>query len=282
MKNFLMRGTLGGVLANLVVAFAIVTILAIAYFYVYLPSITNHHETITVPDLHGMKLEDLEAFLKERELRFEVEDSSYHDEFPPLTVLRQFPKAGSTVKENRMIYISLNQVLPPTVPMPDLANPASPSSRVNAEAILKSNGLKRGRVTTSPSPFLHLVMEMRYQGQKIEAGTRIPKGSVIDLVVGDGNGPADFVMFNLVGNQLETAKFKLAGWNLHLGTIQIPEDVDTTGVELYVFKQNPLPGDSVRVGDPVDLIIAPKDYQSEEEEAEENINEGEDADQAAN
>jgi eukaryotic-like serine/threonine-protein kinase len=266
LKDFLKQNTLGAVLANLALAFAIVAVLAVAYFYVFLPNNTNHDETITIPDLHGMKLEELETFLKERELRYEVEDSIYHEEFPPLTVLRQFPKAGSTVKENRMIYISVNQVLPPTVPVPDLANPTSPSSLINAQAILKSNGLKAGKRIYQASPFFHIVGDMMFQGKRIEAGTRIPKGSVIDLVVGDGKGPADFTIGNLIGDQFETAKFKLAGWNLHLGSIEIPEDVDTTGIEIYVFKQNPLPGDSVRVGDPVDLILAPKDYAPVEEE----------------
>jgi beta-lactam-binding protein with PASTA domain len=275
LKDFFKQSTLGAVLANFVIAITIVSLLAIAYFYIYLPNNTNHNETITVPDLHGMKLEELETFLKERELRFEVEDSIYHEEFPPLTVLRQYPKAGSTVKENRMIYISVNQVLPPTVPVPDLANVASPSSLINAQAILKSNGLKTGRRIYEASPFFHIVREMRFNGSKIEAGTRIPKGSVIDLVVGDGKGPADFTIGDLMGDPFETAKFKLAGWNLHLGSIEIPEDVDTTGVEVFVFKQNPLPGDSVRVGDPVDLILAPKDYvPADEENIEEEEEEG--------
>jgi beta-lactam-binding protein with PASTA domain len=106
---------------------------------------------------------------------------------------------------------------------------------------------------------------MRYQGEVIKAGTRIPKGTAIDLVVGDGNGPADFRIGDLVGDSYERALFKLAGWNLHLGNVEIPKDTDTTGIEPIVFKQYPPPGDSVRVGDPVDLWIAPKGYKEPEE-----------------
>jgi len=255
---------LGGVLANLAIVGGILLFISISYFYVYLPNKTNHGESITVPDLKGMKIEELQTFLSEHDLRYEVDDSSYSEEFPPLSVLLQYPRAGAKVKENRKIYVTINQTAPPTVPLPDLVD----RSRINAEVVLKSNELKRGRIILEPSPFLNLVKEMRYNGRPIQAGTRLPKGSAIDLVVGDGNGPADFTIGNLVGDSYERALFKLAGWNLHLGNIEIPKDADTTGIEPIVYKQYPLPGDSVRVGDPVDLWIAPKGYKEPEENEE--------------
>jgi eukaryotic-like serine/threonine-protein kinase len=264
------NNTLGGVLGNFCIVFGILLFIIIIYFYIYLPNSTNHGESITVPDLKGMKMEELETFLSEHDLRYEVSDSSYSQDLPPLSVLLQFPKPGAKVKEGRVIYVTINQINPPTVPLPDLVD----RSRINAEVVLKSNELKRGDIILEPSPFLNLVKEMRFDGQPIQAGTRIPKGSTIDLVVGDGNGPADFTIGNLVGDSYERALFKLAGWNLHLGNIQIPEGVDTTGIEPIVFKQYPVQGDSVRVGDPVDLWIAPKGYKEPEEgeESEENNN----------
>lgn len=255
--KFLRSGTLAALLTNIVLTVGILFLISICYFYIYLPGTTNHGESITVPDLTGMKLEELGQFLKEHELRYEVDDSTYSQEYPPLTVLRQFPRPGSTVKENRMVYVSVNQVLPPTVPVPALTE----GSRINAEVVLKSNELKRGKIYLQSSPFLNMVIEMRHEGKKIEAGTRLPKGSVIDLVVGDGRGPSDLVLGNLVGDSYDHALFKLQGWNLHLGQVEIPDDADTTGVLPYVWKQYPPAGDSVRVGDPVDLWIAPKNYE---------------------
>ena len=161
--GFLKKNTLGAVIANLAIAFVVLLVLSILYFYIYLPNTTNHGESITVPDLTGMKYEELEEFLGSRDLRFEVEDSVYHEEYPPFTVLRQFPKAGATVKENRIIYVSISPVMPPMVPMPDLANPNNTTSRIGAEAILRSNGLKRGRIIQRPHVDLNLVLEMRYE-----------------------------------------------------------------------------------------------------------------------
>ncbi|MEJ0032625.1 MAG: PASTA domain-containing protein [Bacteroidota bacterium] len=137
-------------LANIGVALCVLIIIGICYFYIYLPNSTCHNCSITVPDLTGMKYSELESFLSTHDLRFEVEDSVYHDQYPPLTILRQFPKAGSIVKPNRIVYVSINPVMPPMVPMPDLADPNNTTSRIGAEAILKSNGLKRGRVIQRP------------------------------------------------------------------------------------------------------------------------------------
>lgn len=262
--NLFKSSSVGSLLLSLGVTVGSIVLLAILYFYIYLPAVTNHGESITVPDLTGMGIEELETFLADHELRYTVNDSAYSAEHPPLAVLRQFPQAGSHVKINRVIYVSLNRVTPPTLPMPELVD----RSLVNAEVVLKSIELKRGRILYVPSPFRNLVKEMRYDGSEIKAGTRITKGAVIDLVVGDGNGPADFTIGNLMGDSYETAKFKLMGWNLHLGNVQIPEGVDTTGVEPFVYKQSPARGDSVRVGDPVDLWIGPKGYSEPEDEDE--------------
>lgn len=264
-RDFFRKNTLGTVLANLALAFFILILIGIGYFYIYLPNTTCHDCSITVPDLTGMKYEELEEFLTQHELRYEVEDSVYHEEYPPLTVLRQFPKGGAIVKPNRIIYVSVNPVMPPMVPMPDLANPNNTTSRIGAEAILKSNGLKRGRIIQRPHVDLNLVLEMRYEGKPIVAGTRIPKGSVIDLVVGDGNGPSDFVLGSIVNDRYRLALFKLQGWDLRIGQTFIADGVDTTGGDVIVYRQYPPAGDSVRVGDQIDLYITLKGQIPEEE-----------------
>ncbi|NJN43109.1 MAG: PASTA domain-containing protein [Flammeovirgaceae bacterium] len=262
---------MGSLFINLLVTGLVIATISISYFYIYLPAITNHGETITVPDLHGMSVEELDDYLLQHDLRWAVDDSSYSEEYPPLAVLQQYPKANSRVKEKRVIYVSVNRVAPPTVPIPDLVD----RSRINAEVVLKSNELRRGKIILISSPFLNLVKEMRYNGTEIEAGTRVPKGAVIDLVVGDGYGPRDFVVGSLIGDSYERALFKLKGWNLFLGNVEIPIDVDTTGIEIFVYKQRPLPGDSVRVGDPVNLWVANKGYQEKEEPEDIEIEEDE-------
>src|SRR5690606_2536033 len=130
----------------------------------------------------------------------EINDSAYSEDHPPLTVLKQYPHAGAKVKEGRNISISINRLTPPTVPVPNLVD----GSVVNADAVLKSNELRRGKIELVSGPF-NVVKEMKYQGQVIEASERVPKGSVIDLVVMDG-GSKNFEAPDFTGKELEDAK----------------------------------------------------------------------------
>ena len=116
------RNTLGGVIIHLLLAAATLAVLSIVYFFAYLPNTTNHGQSITVPNIEGMQLGQLEDFLIKRNLRYEINDSSYSEEYPPLTVLKQYPHAGAKVKEGRNIFISINRLEPPTVPVPNLVD----------------------------------------------------------------------------------------------------------------------------------------------------------------
>lgn len=243
----LKRDTLGGVLLHLFLALAALLLLGILYFYAYLPSATNHGESITVPDIEGKPVSELEDFLDKKSLRYEVNDSSYSSEYPPLTVLKQYPRAGAKVKEGRKIFVSINRLHPPTVPVPNLVD----GSVVNAEAVLKSNELKRGRIELVPGPFFNVVKEMKYQGHTIAEGVRVPKGSVIDLVVMDGGGNLND--FSVLGLSLEDAKVMIFGSNLNLGKVNV--EGDTTGTEAVVIRQKPAPGENIHIGDVVDVWI---------------------------
>ncbi|MFM7487687.1 MAG: PASTA domain-containing protein [Cytophagales bacterium] len=264
-RTILKGNSVGSLFALWSIMFGVLGVVAIVYFYIYLPNITNHGETIKVPDLSGLSIEEAEKRAGDLHLRVAVNDSSYAENAEPLTIIKQFPTENEIVKADRTIYVSINRTSPPTLPMPDIVE----KSLINAEVVLKSSELNRGRILYEAFPYLNFVRGALFNGKPILPGTRIPKGSVIDLVVGDGGGTADFTVGNLIGDNLKTAILKLEGWNLHLGRIEIPNDADTTGAEPYVYKQFPVPGDSVRVGYPIDLWIAPKGYREPDAEEDE-------------
>lgn len=251
--------TLSGLLISIVVACGTLLVIMILYFYVYLPQVTNHDETITVPDAVGKNFTELEDFLGKRDLRYEVSDSTYSGSHPPLTVLKQYPAAGAKVKENRVIYVSLNRITPPTVGMPDLTD----ASLINADAILKSNELKRGRIELVRGPF-QIVTGMKYKGHPIEKGERVPKGSVIDLVVADG-GNRDFNTPNLIGKEWDEAEVEVLGSNLNIEIVLVG---DTTGIVSVVLKQKPEYPQNILVGDIVKIWIGAAGTEVPEEEDE--------------
>src|SRR5690606_5765046 len=125
-----------------------------SFFYLYLPSTTNHGESISVPKITGMQLGDAEAYLEEQNLRYFINDSSYNSGRKPFEILTQDPAPGSKVKENRKIYVSVNMKNPPMIKMPRLVG----GSVKNAELILKSYDLRKGKITPVPDLQLNAVL----------------------------------------------------------------------------------------------------------------------------
>jgi eukaryotic-like serine/threonine-protein kinase len=229
-----------------------VIFIAVVYFYVYLPKLTNKDETITVPNLEGLAFNKVEEFLNSHDLRFEVGDSSYSSQYPPLTVLKQFPIPGAKVKENRKVYLTVNRVKPPTVAMPDLVD----KSLINAEEVLKGSELKRGKIILVRGPWLNLVQEMRINGAKVVPNVRVAKGTVVDLVVMDG-GSAYLPTPNVLDFPYDEAEFSIKGSNLNVGNITLLGD--TSGGKAVVRKQKPSPNENIKVGDVVHLWIGTPD-----------------------
>ncbi len=236
------------VIKHLGIAVGAGTVITLIFFYIYLPVITNHGESITVPDLQGVSIDELQEFLVERDLRFEVVDSVYSAELPPLTVTRQFPKPGSKVKQKRNIFISLNSVNPPTTRMPDLRD----KTLKNAELILKSFELVPGKILYKPDPFRNVIDQL-YNGEPIEPNTPLAKGSVIDIVRGDGHGIRLFEMPDLRGLHLAEANVIIRGNNLQPGLVF--NDDSLTVASLVVLRQSPRQGLTVRIGRSIDLWL---------------------------
>ncbi|MBV6640389.1 MAG: PASTA domain-containing protein [Cyclobacteriaceae bacterium] len=243
-------------------------LLVLFFFYIYMPFSTNHGETLTVPDVRGVAFEDLDKFLGERKLRYEVtEDSGFSADLPPLSVLRQLPLPNAKVKENRKIYVTLNAEKPPLVRMPKLIG----GSVKNAQLILKTYDLRLGNIDYQPDIALNYVLDQKIDGRRVLEGERIPKGSSIDLVAGDGMGKVSLESPNLIFLDQESAEFAIIGSGLKIGdvtyektgmaVIEVEKEDGTIEYEQQeaspgaVFKQRPNPGINMRIGQEVDIWI---------------------------
>ena len=249
-------------------AVAVIVLVVLGTFHVIFPVVTNHGESMTVPNLEGIILENLGEFLEDRDLRFEVEpDSGYSSKHPALAVLKQFPLAGSKVKENRKIYITLNATNPPKVKLPSLKG----RSLKNAQLELRSLGLELGEITYKPDFALNTVLGQFFKGRRLSEGEEIPKGSKVDFEVGDGLGSQTFQMLDLKELDLEEASFVLRGYGLNLGEVFyketgtiIVEEENEEGENVWVekevdpgkiFKQSPRAKNRTKIGQSVDLWI---------------------------
>lgn len=227
-------------------------LLILVLFYTYLPKLTNHGETITVPDVVGMTIPKLDEFLKKRNLHFEVtKDSGYSSSFPTLTVLRQIPEPDTKVKENRKIYVILNAEHPPLVRMPKMGD----LSLKSAQMVLKSYDFRLGEIEYVPDIFFGVVHEAKINGRTVIEGERIEKGSVINLVVGDGYGNTSFRSPNLIGQVQDEAEVVIIGSGLKVGKVTNTLFSDGEVAPGSVQDQYPKPGTVLKIGDAIDLWI---------------------------
>jgi len=167
---------------QMIAAISIVLVIAFVFFNM-LSYFTNHGEEITVPNLGKLSIEQVEEKLDNIDLEYDLLDTlDYRKEFPKFSVIEQEPKAGAKVKANRKVYIKINSDGFAFVTLPDLIE----KTYRQAEPTLKSIGLEVGSITYKPYLGKDMVLEMRYNGQKVKPGTKIMKTSKIDLILGDG------------------------------------------------------------------------------------------------
>ena len=213
---------------------------------------TLHGESISVPDLRGQQVSKAAAFLQDKHLQYAVIDSIFNLDQEPGVILEQDPSPNSKVKENRTIYLSINASLPPVIKMPDLVD----VSLRQAEAILQANGLKAGNLIYKPDLAKNAVLAQLHNGADIRPGSEIAKGSVIDLVLGDGLGNTMVEVPDLTNLTKSEALFAIRGSALTVGSIHYDEDA-RDAEHATVYRQQPpyAQGATVAQGQAMDIYL---------------------------
>lgn len=191
----------------------IIAIICTAIYWVFFASlswITGHGKEVKVPVLVGKSLKESVDILDKAGFEIDI-DSAYSPDKKPLLVLDQQPEGNATVKEGRTIFLLINRTSPPPTPMPNLVN----MSFRSAEMLLKSSKLILGDTTMKPDIARGAVLSQLINGKEIAAGTMIPQGSKISLVIGDGLGNKEINVPDLNGMTYPEAVAILSGSNLN-------------------------------------------------------------------
>ncbi|MCX6252035.1 MAG: PASTA domain-containing protein [Bacteroidetes bacterium] len=144
---------------------------------------TKHGDYLIVPDFKGKAISQLLSNPAYPDFDLVVIDSVFDLNTPHGTVIHQDPYPESKVKAGRKIYLTIVSSIPEKVSMPDLKF----LTLRQAGSVLESCGLKIGKLTYIQTFDEDAVQQQYYQGKVIEPGTKIEKGSVINLVVGMGS-----------------------------------------------------------------------------------------------
>ncbi|MGX5817021.1 PASTA domain-containing protein [Chitinophaga lutea] len=241
---------------NILVMLGAIIVVAILFF-ASLGVLTRHGKEVTVPDVRGKSIADATTELEKMGFEVEVRDSIYIDTMPALQVYEQTPERGDVVKVNRTIYLTVNKVVPPMVPMPDLEGLTFRS----AEMTLRARRLNVGDTIFKPDFTTNTVLEQLLAGKPIKPGTEIPEGSNITLVLSSGTGSMENPVPDLVGSTYFEARELLAASNLNIGTVLLDGGVTDT-LNAFVFKQSPPRRNElgelnlIRAGESIDLWLS--------------------------
>ena len=221
------------ILLNLLIILVLTGVILFAFF-TSLNSITRHGEAIKVPDVTGLASTAAMAKVSSMGLQPVILDTVFYDSLAPLSIVSQTPAASALVKEDRIVYMTVNRAVPPTVQMPNLIG----YSLNSATLLLKSFGLHVGTHTYMANLVKDAVVKQILGDSDIVAGTRIPMGTTIDLVIGDGSGSQMMSVPDIIGMQLYEAKDYISSMNCSIGAVTPDIDVQLADSG-YIYRQEP-------------------------------------------
>lgn len=221
----------------------------------YLDSYTNHDLRVEVPSLEGFHYTEVANYVADKDLHVFVADSVFDAQQPRGIVMEQNPAEGQLVKPGRKIYLTINSVEVPSIGLPELKDYTVRQVVMKVETY----GLKIDSMIYKPAECDACVIGVMYNGEEVEAGTRVPKGSGIWLVVGEGFGVEKVTIPMLTGQPALRVKSVLNTKGLNVGFVQYDTTVKTSedSMNAFVYNQKPKFDSSamVRLGTAFDLYF---------------------------
>ncbi|MDR2684503.1 MAG: PASTA domain-containing protein, partial [Prevotellaceae bacterium] len=217
---------------------------------------TRHGEFVEVPDLKGLYEHEAEVLLLDNNLKYEVIDSVYLRNGNAGAIVEQTPKAGSKVKFERIIYLTINAKAKKQVALPNIIKNVS---KRQAVSMLEMFGFKIGDVEVVPSENGDEVLEVKYQGHYIAVGEQLPDGAALSLVVGDNSDSGEITVIPiLTGLNTDEAEAKIRANNLIFGYAEYDAgDIKESDKPLFkVYRQEPSAGEQVNFGKRVNIWLS--------------------------
>jgi len=242
---------------NFLAALALVFLIG----YLFLQSLswfTNHGDHLKVPAVKGDNVDNAIKVLESKGFEVIIQDSVYFDSIPKYTVIKQLPEPDATVKVNRTVFLTINRATPPPINIPKLEGL---SFRFAYDLLLR-NHLRLGDTIHRPDFMKGSVLEQQYNGSRVTAGTKVPWGTRINLVIGGGLEVQQIMVPDLLGLTFAEAKALLETKGVTLAAV-IPMTTVKDTASAFVYKQNPGRFDVdrqpiyIRPGQTMDLWLSP-------------------------
>jgi beta-lactam-binding protein with PASTA domain len=147
----------------------------------WLDHYTRHGEVVAVPNIKGLQLSEAVPFLLNAGLRYEV-NVVHVKNARAGSIVELIPPAGSKVKDNRIIFLTLNATSAEMLTVPEVKD----LSQRQALAMLRSSGFERVLIKIVPSTYEDLVVGLEYNYREVSAGEKIPSTAQLTLLVSSG------------------------------------------------------------------------------------------------
>lgn len=217
---------------------AVVLILAFIFVRIY----ARQGDEYELPDMVGKNISEALAD-NSNDYHYVVLDSVYRPGTEGGLILTQDPKGGSMVKKGRKVYVSITAYNAEAAVLPELAG----LSVRQAVSELYSTGLVVGRLKFVEDPYKNSVVDQTSRGKSLYAGQQIERGTVVDLVVGLGDGTGANVVPFVIGKTADKARRDILSVSLNVGkehfggvknkstAVVYRQEPDYTGVSKYPY-----------------------------------------------
>ena len=176
------------VLANFLIII-VIAVLGVWIAYLWTAIFTKHGESDKVPSVEKMSYTQAIDILHDHGFKVDIRDSVYNDNVKPGFVIEQFPKANSTVKPGRKIFLYINAVHPKEVVIDDDNHPR--------EDALKSFSFRSGMARLEELGFKNIrvvkvlgdndcIVKVTANGRTVKKTEKVPVNAAIVVEVYDG------------------------------------------------------------------------------------------------
>jgi len=204
--------------------------------------LTVEAESVVIPDVRGMSLEQADGLLRETGLSVSTTDAGLNPDITVPQVADLSPASGKRVEPGTTVTL---RVANPGARVPNLVG----RNEREVGQLLKQANLNMGRVARRHHD---RIPEYVVIDQSPRAGRVVNPGSAVSLTVSQGPTPLSRVP-SLVGLREEEAVKLLRAANLRLGRRILVDSRRRVG---EVADQNPKAGVAVQPGSAVDLMIS--------------------------
>ncbi len=159
------------------------------FFNGYLPTETRHGEGINMPSIENMPYQQAKAVLEEQGLEIMVRDTVYSPKHVRSGIVMQLPKANKEVKLGRKVYVDINKTSKPTVTLTKAQCQEGGGlllTDVGTAKITARNLELVPKVILVNKSFKNFVYQAKINGKPIKEGMKIPIGTTIVLITGNG------------------------------------------------------------------------------------------------